>query len=109
MPTETNIDNPFANVFQFYLDQAEKITPVLKQGVDDWFTVYNKIWVEGMRLQSDLIKKWTGNKESAVFTEQVKNFGEKIIQTQKEVSIAVVDISLKSVQSITEASKKIKV
>ena len=48
MTTETNPDNPFANVFQFYFDQAEKLTPVIKQGVDDWFTVYTKIWTEGV-------------------------------------------------------------
>jgi hypothetical protein len=109
MATETNIDNPFANVFQFYFDQAEKMTPVVKQGIDDWFTVYGKIWTEGMRLQSELIKKITGNKESAAFSEQAKNFGEKLIQTEKEVSTAIIDISMKGVKAITETARKIKI
>ena len=108
MANETNIDNPLTNVLQFYFDQSEKLSPVIKQGIDDWFTVYNKIWTESMRLQSELIKKWTGNKESAVFSDQVKNFGATIIQTQRDVTSSLVDIGLRSSKSIAAASKKIK-
>ena len=108
MTTETKPGNPFANIFQFYFDQAEKITPVIKQGIDDWFTVYNKIWIEGMRLQSEWIKQWTGNKDSAFLTEQAKNLGEKIIEIQKELSTGMVNFGMKGVQSIIEAAKKSK-
>ncbi|MEO8414205.1 MAG: hypothetical protein ABI472_11130 [Ginsengibacter sp.] len=109
MTNETNGDNPLANVLEFYFEQSEKLSPIIKQGIDDWFTVYSKIWTEGMRLQSELIKKWTGNKESAVFSEQVKNFGATIIQTQRDVTTSLVDIGMKSGRSIAVASKKIKV
>jgi hypothetical protein len=108
MTTETKPDNPFANIFQFYFDQAEKITPVIKQGIDDWFTVYNKIWTEGMKLQSEWIKQLTGNKESTFFTEQAKNLGEKIIEIQKEVSTGMVNVSMRGMKSILEAAKKSK-
>jgi hypothetical protein len=108
MTTQKKSDNPFANVFQFYFDQAEKITPVIKQGIDDWFTVYNKTWIEGMRLQGEWIKQWTGNKEGAAFTEQAKKLGEKIIEIQKELSIGIVNVSMKGVKSIIEAAKKSK-
>ena len=105
MRTETKSDNPFANIFQFYFDQAEKITPVIKQGIDDWFTVYNKIWIEGMKMQSVWIKQWTGNKESTVFTEQSKNLGEKIIEIQKEFCTGMVNVGMKGVKSFIEAAK----
>ena len=106
MATETKPGNPFANIFQFYFDQAEKITPVIKQGIDDWFTVYNKIWTEGMRLQGEWIKQWTGNNESTVFTKQAKDLGEKIIEIQRELSTGMVNIGMKGVKSIIEAAKK---
>jgi hypothetical protein len=106
MATETKPGNPFANIFQFYFDQAEKITPVITQGIDDWFTVYNKIWTEGMRLQSEWIKQWTGNKESTVFAKQAKDLGEKIIEIQRELSTGMVNIGMKGVKSIIEAAKK---
>ena len=108
MLTEIQTGNPFANILQFYFDQAEKITPVIKQGIDDWFTVYNKIWVEGMRLQSEWIKQVTGNKESTVFNEQGKNLGEKIIEIQKELSAGMVTVGMKGVKSIIEATRKSK-
>ena len=108
MTTETKPGNPFANIFQFYFDQAEKITPLIKQGIDDWFTVYNKIWTEGMRLQSEWIKQWTGNKEGAAFSEQAKNLGVKIIEIQKELSTGILDVSMNGVKSILEAAKKSK-
>jgi hypothetical protein len=106
MTTETKPGSPFTNIFQFYFDQAEKITPVIKQGIDDWFTVYNKIWIEGMKLQSEWTKQWMGNKESAAFTEQAKKLGEKIIAIQKELSIGIVNVSMKGVKSVLEAARK---
>jgi hypothetical protein len=108
MITQKKSGNPFANVFQFYSDQAEKITPVIKQGIDDWFTIYTKIWTEGMRLQSELIQQVTGNKESASVTNQVKNLGEKIIEIQKELSTGIVNAGIKGIKSILEAAKKSK-
>ena len=45
-------------------------------------------------------KKWTSNKESAVFTEQVKNLGVKIIEIQKEVSTGILVVSMKGAKSI---------
>ena len=106
MVSETKPVNPFTNIFQFYLNQSEKIEPVVNQGIDDWFTVYNKIWIEGMRLQSEWVKQWTGNKESAEFAELAKNLGEKIIKIQKELSTGMVNIAMKSVKSIIEAVKE---
>ncbi|MEO8763372.1 MAG: hypothetical protein ABI416_03755 [Ginsengibacter sp.] len=108
MSTETQTGNPFANILQFYSDQAEKITPTLKQGIDDWYTVYNKIWTEGMRLQSAWITQFTGTKESAAFNEQAKNLGENIIGIQKELSSGMLDVGLKGIRSIIDATKKIK-
>jgi hypothetical protein len=107
MAAETK-NNPFSNIFQFYLDQAEKLTPVLKQGIDDWFTVYNKVWIEGMQLQGKLIQQLTGNTESIKFNEQAKNFGERIIDIQKEFSSSVMDVGLSGIKSIIEAAKKSK-
>jgi hypothetical protein len=107
MAAETK-NNPFSNIFQFYLDQAEKLTPVLKQGIDDWFTVYNKVWIESMQLQGKLIQQLTGNTESIKFNEQAKNFGERIIDIQKEFSSSVMDVSLSGIKSIIEAAKKSK-
>ena len=106
MVSEKKPANPFANIFQFYLNQSEKIEPVINQGIDDWFTVYNKIWIEGMRLQSEWVKQWTGNKESAEFSEQTKHLGEQIIKIQKEISNGMVNIAMKSVKSIIEAVKE---
>ena len=108
MPTETETGNPFANIFQFYSDQAEKITPVINQGIDDWFTIYNKMWSEGMRLQSDWIRQWAGNKESAHFSAQARNLGESIIQIQKELSTGIVNVGMKGIQSIIDAVRKSK-
>ncbi len=106
MATEAKTSNPFTNIFKFYFDQAEKLTPVLKQGIDDWFTVYKKVWKEGMQLQNKLITQWTGNTESAALNEQAKNLGEKIIEIQKEFSSSMLNVSMKGVKSIIEAAKK---
>ena len=107
MATETK-NNPFSNIFQFYLDQAEKLTPVFKQGIDDWFTVYNKVWIESMQLQGKLVQQLTGNTESVKFNEQAKKFGEKIIDIQKEFSNSMVNVGLNGIKSIIEAAKESK-
>jgi hypothetical protein len=106
MSTETNPTNPFATILQFYSSQAEKISPVLQQGIDDWFTVYNKIWTGGMKLQSDLIKQVTGTEQNNELSEQLKNIGVKVIAMQKEFSSNLVNAGMKGVKSIIEAAKK---
>ncbi len=108
MSTQTNTENLFQNLFQFYFDEAEKMTPVLKQGIDDWFAVYNKIFTETMRLQSGFIKKLTGNNESAAFADQAKNLGEELIKTQKDVSTGLVDVGMKGIKSLKDIVKKTK-
>lgn len=99
-------NNPFSGLFQFYGNQVEKLQPVIKQGIDDVYTVYNKVWTEGMKLQSDTIKKWTGNESNSTYTDHAKEFGSKIIQVQKESTHAIADIGLKSLLSVIETFKK---
>ena len=106
MSAETNPANPFANILQFYSSQAEKISPVLQQGIDDWFTVYNKIWTGGMKLQSDLIKQMTGSEQNNELAEQVKNIGVKVIDLQKEFSSGIVTAGMKGIKSIIDEAKK---
>ena len=108
MATQTNTDNPLGNIFQLYLNLAEQTAPVIKQGIEDWFTVYSKLWTEGFRMQSEWLKQFTGNTDSAGFTEKAKDFGEKVMEAQKNVSTDMVDTAVKGAKSFKEAARKVK-
>ena len=102
----TNTDNPIANIFQFYFDLADKITPVIKQGIEDWFTIYSKLWTEGIRLQGEWLKQFTVDNNTSNFTDPAKEFGEKVTETQKNVTTNIVDAAMENVKTFKEASDK---
>ena len=108
MSNETRVDNPLAGMFKFYVDLSEQMAPVVKQGIEDWFTVYTKLWTETLKMQGDFLGQVTGMKRSADFTNQAKDFGEKVMETQKNVSTDVVDTTLKGVRSFKAAAKRVK-
>jgi hypothetical protein len=108
METDINnkTQNSFINILQFYTRQIEKAEPVIKQGIDDLFAIYKKVWTEGSRLQQESIKKWLKNNTAVTYIENTKELGEKMIQIQQDSTHALADVSIKSLLSIIEASKK---
>lgn len=109
MSAESKNNNPFSGLFQFYAGQAKKLDPIIGQGIDDAFSIYNKAWTEGMKLQSESIKRWTGNNALASYIENAKIFGEQLIQIQKDSTHAIVDTTMKSLLSMLDATKKFSV
>ena len=106
MPTGKQATNAFGNIIQFYADQAEKINPVINQGLDDWFSVLTKMWREGMRLQNEWTQQWTRNPEAAAYNAQATAFGEKLLTVQKEWSNCLVNAGMNGVKSMVDAVKK---
>jgi hypothetical protein len=109
MPNESKTGNTFVNILGFYESQLKKLQPVIKQGIEDAYHVYNKIWMEQIKLQDESVKKWARNDAASSYVQNAKIFGEQIIRIQKDTTHAMADITIKSVLSVIEISKKITV
>ena len=109
MANESKTGNTVTKILGFYESQLKKLQPVIKQGIEDAYRVYNKIWMEEMKLQDEAVKKWAKNDASSSYIQNTKLFGEQIIRIQKDTIHAIADITIKSVLSVIEASKKITV
>jgi hypothetical protein len=106
MATQNHNSNPFPDMFQFYLSQVEKMNPVVKQAIDDWFNVYKKIWTAGLRTQNGLFKKFAGNSINDDISEQAIVLGEKMLDLQRDLSTSVMNTGMKGIKAIMEAAKK---
>ncbi len=109
MANQSRPDNIFINILGFYESQLKKIQPILKRGIEDAYQVYKKIWMEQMKLQDESVKKWTTNDAASSYVQNTKLFGEQVLNIQKDTTHAVADITVKSILSVIEASKKITV
>lgn len=109
MTNESKTGNTFINILGFYESQLKKLQPVIEQGIEDAYRVYHKIWTEEMKLQNESVKKWTTNDAVSAYITNTKLFGEQLLNIQKDTNHAIADITIKSVLSVIEASKKITV
>lgn len=107
MVNNANKNNTYSILLGFYTAQARKIEPVIKQGINDTFIVYNKLWTKGMNLQTEQIRKLAKDNTIVSYFENAKTFGERVITIQRDTAHAIADSALKSVLSIIEASENL--
>jgi len=104
---ETKKDSRSAGLSDFYFEQMEQLEPKIKQGIEDWFTFYGKLWNQGLTWQEDLIKQFTNSKESSTeFTRQSRSLIQKVMNIQKDFSNNVVDAAMRGVQSLKKSQEK---
>jgi hypothetical protein len=106
MTKDSKIVNPFPNLFGVYTKEVEKMQPLVKQGINDVFAVYQKMWTAITHLQKEAIIKGSGNYSTASYIENAKVVGDKMIQLQKETSQAIADLSFRNWLTMIDASKK---
>jgi hypothetical protein len=87
-------------VLEFYINLADEVSPKMKKGIEDWFVFYGKLWEQGIKLQEDWINQWVGkNRSSSNVAEEVKDFGEKVMASQKKASTGIVDATVEGIKS----------
>lgn len=106
MTKDSKIVNPFSNLLGLYTSEVEKMQPVVKQGINDVFSVYQKLWTKLTQLQKDAIIKLSGNDLTASYIENSKVLGDKMIQLQKETFQVITDLGFTNWLTIIDASKK---
>lgn len=101
MTNDKKTSNPFENIFDFYFEQAEKSEPQVKQGIEDWFLLCDKVAEQTLSLQKNLFTS-AANKKSTNdnFIQQSKSFAKVIIATQKELALSMADFAFKGLQTL---------
>lgn len=100
MSTAKTTDNPISNVLEFYISLADELSPKMKKGIEDWFTFYGKLWEQGIKLQEEWVSQWVGkNNSSSKVADEVKDFGDKVMASQKKASTDIVDATVKGIKS----------
>ena len=104
---EAKTENVYNDVFQFYVNQFEQFVPIARQAVEDWYTLYEKIWDNTFKLQEEFYRQWTNKGEdTSDVTEQGRSFAQKIINTQKEIAVTAIDMAARNVQSLKRPADK---
>jgi hypothetical protein len=100
MATTKTTDNPFSNVLEFYINLADEMAPKMKKGIEDWFAFYSKLWEQGIKLQQEWMSQWMGkNNDASAVATGVKDFGDKIMASQKKASTDMINSAVEGVKS----------
>lgn len=101
MTNDKKTSNPFENIFDFYFEQAEKSESQVKQGIEDWFLLCDKVVEQTIALQNNLFTSTTDKKSTNDnFIQQSKSFAKVIIATQKELALSMTDFAFKGLQTL---------
>ncbi len=105
--TEKKSENAATKVTRFYLEQAERAAPKLKNAVDDWQRVYSGFLDASFKVQKNILK--TMGLETKLVDqveEAVKSTTKAAMKVQKELSDASIDASLKATKSLLDKTDK---
>lgn len=104
---DTKSENATTKVTRFYLEQAERAAPKLKNALDDWQRVYSGMLDVSFKAQKNVLKT-IGLETKLVeqLEEAVKSTANAALKMQKELSDASIDASLKAAKTLLEKTEK---
>lgn len=103
---EHKSENTTTKATRFYLDQAERVAPKIKNAVDDWQRVFTGLVDISFKVQKNVLK--TAGLETRLveqLEEAVKSGAEAAMKVQKELSDASIDIALKAARSYVDKNE----
>lgn len=107
MKDEKKTSNPFENIFDFYFEQAEKSESQVKQGIEDWFLLCDKVAEQTISLQTNLFTSTADKKSNNDnVIQQSKSLAKVIIATQKELALSMTDFAFKGLQTLKNTKNK---
>jgi hypothetical protein len=104
---EKKSDDLSTKATRFYIEQAERAAPKMRNAVDDWQRVYTGFVAASFKVQKNVLKSMgLETKFVDQVEEAVKSSTEAAMKVQKELSDASIDFSLKTAKSLLEKTEK---